>query len=115
MRSAGDPHRAGRGSARSRERPVSRPRSHDFEYPPLFDVDGLEWLTKPILLFVLSMVLVFLFFWLGSRKRALVPGKFQFAVESVYDFVRNGIAKDVIGPDFKRTCRSSPRCSARCW
>ena len=48
------------------------------------------------------MVLVFLFFWLGSRKRELVPGRFQFAVESVYDFVRNGVAKDVIGPDFKR-------------
>ena len=78
------------------------PGPHDFEYPPIWDVEGLAWLTKPILLFILSLVLVLLFFWIGSRKRELVPGRFQFAVESVYDFVRNGIAKDVIGPDFKR-------------
>ena len=78
------------------------PGPKDFVYPPLFDTAGLQWLNKPILMFMISMVLVFLFYYLGARKRALVPGRFQFAVESVYDFVRNGIAKDVIGPDFAR-------------
>jgi F-type H+-transporting ATPase subunit a len=39
---------------------------------------------------------------LASRKAAIVPSKLQFAGESVYGFVRNDLAKDVIGHEFMR-------------
>jgi F-type H+-transporting ATPase subunit a len=32
----------------------------------------------------------------------MVPSKLQFAGEGVYGFIRNGMAKDVIGPEFMR-------------
>ena len=42
-------------------------------------------------------------FWLVmSRKTALVPSKGQFIGESAYMFVRNSIARDTIGHDFKK-------------
>ena len=42
------------------------------------------------------------FFILSSRKAAIVPSKFQFAGESVYSFVRENLAKEVIGHEFMR-------------
>ena len=76
------------------------PGAKDFVLPPIFD--SIPWLTKPILLVSLSVILVSVFFILSSRKAALVPSKLQFAGEGVYGFIRNGMAKDVIGPEFMR-------------
>lgn len=64
----------------------------DFELPAI-----AVGVTKPMLLLVLSAVLVLGFFVVASRQRAMVPGKLQFAGEQAYGFVRNGIARDVIG------------------
>ncbi|KQP65072.1 ATP synthase subunit A [Nocardioides sp. Leaf307] len=59
--------------------------------------------TKPMLQLVLAAVLVFGFFYLASRKRAMVPGKLQFVGEEAYGFVRNSMARDIIGShDFMR-------------
>ena len=74
----------------------------DFKYPPIFPGTAVEWVTKPLLASVLAAVLVFVFFTVGARKRALVPGRFQFAVESTYTFIRNGVARDVIGHGFEK-------------
>lgn len=76
------------------------PGAKDFVLPPIFD--SIPWLTKPILLVALSVILVSVFFILSSRKAAMVPSKLQFAGEGVYGFIRNGMAKDVIGPEFMR-------------
>ncbi len=77
------------------------PGTQSFIYPPIFPgVPWLHWLNKPALLLILSIVLIFCFFYFGARKRALVPAKFQFAAESLYSFVRDGIARDIIGADF---------------
>jgi F-type H+-transporting ATPase subunit a len=65
----------------------------DFEFPPFL----FGWFTKPMLIIVVGTVLAGLFFYLGSRRAALVPGKLQFAAESFYGFVRNQIATDAIG------------------
>jgi F-type H+-transporting ATPase subunit a len=65
----------------------------DFEFPPLL----FGWFTKPMLIIVVGTVLAGLFFYFGSRRAALVPGKLQFAAESFYGFVRNQIATDAIG------------------
>jgi F-type H+-transporting ATPase subunit a len=69
----------------------------DFFLPPIFgDV------TKPMVLLVLSVVIILAFFLLATRSLKLVPGKFQFMAESVYDFGRNNIAREQIGSkDFK--------------
>ena len=73
-----------------------------FELPPAFEVAGVG-ITKPMLLVVLSAVLVGAFFWRASAGRAVVPGKLQFAGEGAYSFVRNTVARDIIGShDFLR-------------
>jgi F-type H+-transporting ATPase subunit a len=71
------------------------PSSRDFEFPGI-----VGDLTKPIALVALSVVIIVGFFLVAGRKRALVPDRLQFAGESVYGFVRDGVARDVIGPEF---------------
>lgn len=74
------------------------PSSNDFVLPPV--LEGNQYTTKPILLVFFSVILISAFFIAASRKAAIVPSKFQFAGESVYSFVREQLAKDVIGHDF---------------
>jgi F-type H+-transporting ATPase subunit a len=76
------------------------PSTKDFDLPPIFE--SIEWLTKPVLLVFLSVILVSVFFVVSARKAAVVPSKLQFAGESIYAFVRNDLARDVIGPEFMR-------------
>ncbi len=52
---------------------------------------------KQMLMIILSIVLIWAFFGLAMRKPTIVPGKAQFLAESGYSFVRNGIARDIIG------------------
>ena len=75
------------------------PGPHSFDYPGLF---GTTWINKPLLQAVIAAVLIIVFWILVSRKPKIVPTKFQFAVEYIYDFVRNGIARDLLGHDFKK-------------
>ncbi len=73
-----------------------------FELPPVFTVAGVG-VTKPMLQLVLAAVLVGGFFLVAARGRQLVPGKLQFAGEGAYGFVRNSVARDIIGShDFLR-------------
>ncbi len=67
----------------------------DFEYPPLFG-EG-TFFTKPMLIIVLGTLAVAVFFYVATRRAAMVPGKLQYAGESLYGFVRNSIARDAIG------------------
>ncbi|GAA1525035.1 F0F1 ATP synthase subunit A [Nocardioides humi] len=73
--------------------------------PSIFDLPGIAGseVTKPMVQLLLAAILVFGFFYLASRKRALVPGKLQFAGEGAYGFVRNGVGRDIIGShDFQK-------------
>lgn len=83
----------------------------DFDLPAIgggstFEMFGQEFVlgvTKPMLQVVLSAVLIFTFFYLASRKRAMVPGKLQFVGEETYGFVRNSLGRDIIGShDYQR-------------
>jgi F-type H+-transporting ATPase subunit a len=83
----------------------------DFNLPPVvgsgtFTFGGEEMylgVTKPMLQLVFAAVLVFGFFYLASRKRAMVPGRMQFLGEEAYGFVRNSMGRDIIGSqDFMR-------------
>ncbi len=76
------------------------PGTGSFQLPPI--VGGVEWFTKPVLLALFSAVLVGGFFLVASRRVAMVPGRLQFVGESAYGFVRNSVARDVIGEGFQR-------------
>jgi F-type H+-transporting ATPase subunit a len=69
----------------------------DFFLPPIFG-----GVTKPMVLLVLSIIIIAVFFLTASSRLKLIPGKFQFAAESLYDIGRNSIAREQIGgKDFK--------------
>ncbi len=74
------------------------PSTNDFNLPPVFG--NSLYTTKPILLVLLSVVLISVFFILSARKAAVVPGKLQFAGESIYAFVRKDLAEEIIGNGF---------------
>ena len=72
-----------------------------FNLPPIFGDNGL--FTKPMFLLVISALLVLGFFLATTRRMTMVPSKGQFMGEQAYTFVRNGVARDIIGsPDFMR-------------
>lgn len=76
------------------------PSSSDFNFPSFFHNN--QFFTKPILLIFLSVIMISVFFVMASRKAAIVPSKLQYAGESIYGFVRNDLAKDIIGHEFMR-------------
>jgi len=87
------------------------PGPDDFNLPPVGPDATFEFLgqtmylgvTKPMIQLVLAAVVVFWFFYAAAKKRAMVPGKMQYAGESGYGWVRNSIGRDIIGSqDFMR-------------
>lgn len=76
------------------------PNAGDFNLPSF--IEGNQYATKPILLIFFSVILISTFFYLSARRAALVPSRLQFAGESIYSFVRNDLARDVIGHEFMR-------------
>lgn len=93
------------GIIRAEEEGFVAPGPADFEYPAIFgsgtyDSFGQSFaagVTKPMLQIVLVAVVMFAVFYLASRRRAMVPGKLQFAGEEAYGFVRNSMGRDIIG------------------
>ncbi len=53
--------------------------------------------VKAMVLLSLGVILIIAFYLAASRKAAMVPGKLQFAGESAYGFVRNGVAIEILG------------------
>lgn len=72
------------------------PSVEEMHLPNLFDIGSFGF-GKQMLLVLLSVVVVAGFFMLAGRRRAMVPGKLQFAGEMGYGFARNSLAKDIIG------------------
>lgn len=79
------------------------PGKDDVLLPPMFtwqDPLGLPLefsMTKPQALLVLSVVIILTFFLVTTRSLKIIPSRWQFAAESVYDFGRNTIAREQIG------------------
>jgi F-type H+-transporting ATPase subunit a len=67
----------------------------DFYLPPVFG-DG-PWFTKITLLVWLTVAILIIFFLVTYRNPKLVPTKKQWLAESIYGFVRNNIAVEMIG------------------
>jgi len=65
-------------------------------YWPIFG-SGDWTFTRPMAVFGLSVILISWALIALTKKAAIVPGKGQWLVEQAYDFVRNGLARDIIG------------------
>lgn len=66
-------------------------------YPPPVVSGWYPWLTKFTLLIWVAVAILIVFFLLAYRNPKLVPTRTQWMAESLYGFVRNSIADDMIG------------------
>jgi len=77
------------------------PGTADF-YWPVFGGDSNWAITRPGLVMFISVAILAWFFVTVAGKLTIVPNKRQWMAEQAYGFVRNTIARDVIGAkDFK--------------
>jgi F-type H+-transporting ATPase subunit a len=64
-----------------------------------FSIAGIPFeITRITLILWLATALMIGFLILTVRKPSIVPGKLQFLGETGYSFIRDGIARDVVGP-----------------
>jgi len=81
------------------ESSVPWPPSVEEFFPP-----GLvgNWVTKFSIMVWIAVAIIIVFFLVTQRNPKIVPTKAQWLGESIYSFVRNGIAKEVIGHEGPR-------------
>ncbi|MGC4151723.1 MAG: F0F1 ATP synthase subunit A [Propionicimonas sp.] len=80
------------------------PGVHSFDSRPLFPGLGEEWawLNNHLIQAIIGAALV-IGFWLWMAKgQQVVPGRKQFLGESLYNLLRNSIARDILGHDFRK-------------
>ena len=78
------------------------PGTEDFFWP-VIGGDSSWAITRPMLVIAVSVALLAWFFVTVAGKLTIVPGKRQWVAEQAYGFVRNSIARDVIGAkDFRQ-------------
>jgi F-type H+-transporting ATPase subunit a len=76
------------------------PTVEDFFLPSIGPWGGPGvWFTKITVMLWLSVALLIIFFLVAYREPKLVPNKRQWIAESIYGFVRNSIAVDMIGKE----------------
>ncbi len=76
------------------------PGVHSFDYPPI--IPGVEWFTKYVFQAILAVIIILAFWLIMARKQAMVPSKGQYLGETAYFFIRNTIARDMIGHDYRK-------------
>jgi F-type H+-transporting ATPase subunit a len=74
------------------------PSVEDFNFASLVPSLG-QAVTKITILVWLAAAILILFFLLAYRKPKLVPTKAQWLAESAYGFIRDGVAREVIGAE----------------
>ena len=77
------------------------PGVESFDLPPLFE-GAPAWLDKYLLWAAVSVILILIFWLVMAGKNRMVPTKGQFIGETAYFFVRNSIARDNLGHDFRK-------------
>ena len=78
------------------------PGTEDF-YWPVIGGDSSWAITRPALVMAVSVALLAWFFVTVAGRLTIVPSKRQWMAEQAYGFVRNSIARDVIGAkDFRQ-------------
>lgn len=71
------------------------PSTNDF-WLPLFEVGGFAFTRQMLVVMLVTAALCAWMMW-AAKRAAVVPSKGMFVTEGIYDFVRNGIARDLIG------------------
>ncbi|WP_189328968.1 F0F1 ATP synthase subunit A [Actinoplanes ianthinogenes] len=76
------------------------PSVEDFYLPSIlpWGVENNYWFTKITFLIWVAVAAIIIFFLVAYRKPELVPTKRQWIAESIYGFVRNNVAVEMIGP-----------------
>jgi F-type H+-transporting ATPase subunit a len=81
------------------------PLAADVPWPPSVDdffppgIGGSVWVTKFTIMIWIAVAVIIVFFLATQRNPKIVPTRAQWFAESIYGFVRNGIAKEVIGEE----------------
>ena len=89
------------------------PPTPEIFWTPLFTIGPVS-VTRPMVVVALSVALIAWWLLATTKRAAVVPTKGQFLAEGVYGFVRNGIAKDMIGfAPGVMTTRSDPTVTPR--
>lgn len=70
-----------------------------FEFTDAWFTIGSFNFTRTTFLIFLAAFIVIALLYFGLRKGRLVPSKFEMIMESSVEFVRDGIGKDIIGPE----------------
>ena len=70
-----------------------------FEFTDAWFTIGNFQFTRTVFLIFLAAFIVVALLYFGLRRNRLVPSKFELTMESTVEFVRDGIGKDVIGPE----------------
>ncbi|KUL40689.1 F0F1 ATP synthase subunit A [Actinoplanes awajinensis] len=76
------------------------PSVEDFYLPSIlpWGAENNYWFTKITVLIWVAVAAIIIYFLVSYRKPQLVPTKKQWFAESIYGFVRNNIAVEMIGP-----------------
>ncbi|WP_036921691.1 F0F1 ATP synthase subunit A [Propionicicella superfundia] len=78
------------------------PSVDSFNSRPLFDTPGLEWLNNHLVQAVIGAALVIVFWLWMAHNQKVVPTKKQAVGEALYNLLRNGIARDILGHEYRR-------------
>ena len=81
---------------------VERPGVESFASRPLFPGAGIDWLDNSVAQAFLGLLIALAFWFIVAHNQKIVPGKRQFVGEFLYSMLRNTIARDILGPDFRR-------------
>jgi F-type H+-transporting ATPase subunit a len=77
---------------------VYSPPTIDEFFPPAIFFEGTIFeMNRIVLVRLFALVVLFLVFWLGTRKMRTIPGRFQGVVEMGLSLVRVNIAEDLLG------------------
>jgi F-type H+-transporting ATPase subunit a len=75
------------------------PITHVTRWPDIWFANTPFAINKTVLIFIASVLITFLFFFIAGRRRQLVPTGVQGLAESSVDFVRESIILETIGPE----------------
>lgn len=75
------------------------PTVDDFYFPNLFGIGQFDRTTVQAI--IAAVLVIGLWVW-AARRLKVVPTKGQFFSEYLYDFIRNGVARDLLGHDYRK-------------
>lgn len=78
------------------------PGEHSFDSRPLFPGVLPDWVNNHAAQAVIAAILIILFWVWMARGQKIVPGRRQTLGELAYDLVRNSIARDILGHDYRK-------------